>query len=161
MTYRIRTAIKKLRAAAAVRAMPMNEATYTEPQPRMRRFSDDPPRTFGLDDWLFDAPTETFSNAVASISSELQRTSETLSQLRGLLDEVARVEPVQVWRRPDDFGLGALLAGDALLFEGEAVASIAVDHRELDGEASFLFEEDGTLQTWAPASTDRNSAYAA
>ena len=141
--------------------MPMGDAAYDEPEPRRRWFEGDLPRTPDLDDWLFEAPAQTLSHAVESISSELQRTADSLGQLRRLLDDVARVEPVQVWRRPSDFGLGSVLAEDTLLFDCEGDAPLSVAPSELDGEASFLFEVTGTLKTWRSTGTEHGSAHAA
>lgn len=119
MTHRILSPLKSLTAFAAFRLVTRKAKPFavTKPEPILSTIE---PET-ASDDWMFAAGEISVSPYAHALSGEMARVSGALSGLRSLLTQISHHAPV-LDVAPVGLPFGPL-AGDAMLFDGEAMAA--------------------------------------
>ncbi len=79
-------------AAFSARRVCPQSAVFAPPEPRFRPLHE----ASHDDDWLFEAGGQTFSAEVFQLQQAMSRTTGALTQLRGLLSQIARHAPPPV-----------------------------------------------------------------
>ncbi len=146
MAYRILHAVKRFAVQAAVRLMPVEQLTTETPRARVRHLSDelDP----SLDALLFDGPVSSVNAMASRLGDELSRVSGKLEAIRGLLSDLARVEPVQTFEM-NAVGPANYRWSEDILFDGGADVVLADPVLSVTDDAQFLFEDEApSVTSW-------------
>jgi len=146
MAYRILHAVKRFAVQAAVRLLPVEQLTPETPRARVRQFPDD--MDHSLDALLFDGAVSSVNAMATQLGDELSRVSGKLEAIRGLLSDLARVEPVQTFE-VNAVGTANYRWSEDILFEGGADIMPADPILSVADEAAFLFEdEEPSVASW-------------
>ncbi len=146
MAYRILHAVKRFAVQAAVRLLPVEQLTPETPRARVRHLSDE--MDHNLDALLFDGPASSVNAMASRLGDELSRVSGKLETIRGLLSDLARVEPVQTFE-VNAVGPANYRWSEDIFFDGGDDVVVADPILSVTDEAQFLFEdEEPSVASW-------------
>jgi len=146
MAYRILHAVKRFAVQAAVRLLPVEQLAPETPRARVRHVPGD--MDVSLDALLFDGPASSVNAMSSRLGDELSRVSGKLEAIRGLLSDLARVEPVQTFEL-NAVGPANYRWSEDILFDGGADVVLADPVLSVTDDAAFLFEdEEPSFTSW-------------
>ena len=147
MAYRILHALKRFAVQAAVRGLPVSKFDPAAPSPRIRSF-EGAVSSVQLDDFLFDPLVSSVKSTADLLGGELSRVSGKMGELRQLLADLARIEPLGAVE------VNAVAAqnfrwSEDILFDGDAFDVPARPVLALEAEDGCLFDEsEAPLPSW-------------